>query len=181
MSFASENYITETDIVQERVQPKRSGNEELSGYRATLIGVAYRITGDRGLAEDIVQDIFLAVIESPDRYAGASGLKTYLYRMAINRCIDMRRRQRRFSRILEVFNRERHAYPQDTYEIKDLVRRLLLGIDPQFSIPFVLAEVDGMPYEEIAEIRNLPLNTVRTRIFRCREKLRKKLEKMGYP
>ncbi len=171
-----------TTIVKEPERRSlRYGHEELTGYRDALIGVAYRITGDRNLSQDIVQDIFLTMLESPGKYSGASGLKTYLYRITINRCIDIGRRQSRFGRILEVLNREQYAYPQDTYELKDLVRRLLINIDPQFRIPFILAEVEGMSYEEIAEIRNIPLNTVRSRIFRCREKLRRKLVKMGYP
>jgi RNA polymerase sigma-70 factor (ECF subfamily) len=149
-------------------------------HRENLVGVAYRMMGDRDLAQDIVQDVFLSIIESPAGFRGASSLKTYLYRIVINRCIDCKRRQNRFGRISEILIREHRTYPQDTYEIKDSVRKLLAGVPPEFRIPFILSEVDGMSYEEIAEVQNVPLNTIRTRIFRCREKMRKKLSTMGW-
>lgn len=163
--------------------PDRGIRDEMSLHRETLIGVAYRILGEREQAEDAVQDVYLSMLQNPDRFAGASGLKTYLYRMVINRSIDLRRRRGRFGGILEKVMGDSlfTTRPHDVYEVKEIVRRLVHSLDPQFAVPFILAEVEGMSYEEIAEIRGMPLNTVRTRIYRCREKLRKKLSEMGYP
>lgn len=158
-----------------------SMHQSISIYRQVLLNVAFRILSDSELAEDVVHDVFLTYLQAPDNFNGASTLKTYLYRMVINRCIDVRRRRSRFSRLLENFNWENHGYPQNTYEAKDLTRRVLSDINDQFRIPLILTEVDGMSYEEIASTLNLTVNTVRTRIFRCRQKLRKKLKSLGYP
>jgi RNA polymerase sigma-70 factor, ECF subfamily len=182
----SVNSVTQEDVDMSPVaamphqEVMQQQQRELMQHRESLVGVAYRMMGDRDLAQDIVQDVFLSVIESPTDFRGASSLKTYLYRIVINRCIDCKRRQKRFGKIAEILNREQHVYPRDTYEIKDTVRKLLAGIPPEFRIPFILSEVDGMSYEEIADVQNVPLNTIRTRIFRCREKLQKKLSTMGW-
>jgi RNA polymerase sigma-70 factor, ECF subfamily len=155
--------------------------DELYRNRGVLIGLAWRIIGDRELAEDIVQDVFLGHLEAKGSFHGASSRTTYLYRAVINRCIDTGRRRKRFSLIIDRLSQERPSPPADVSGLKDAVRRLLMNIRPEFRVPFVLAGVDGMSYAEIADILHLPMNTVRTRIHRCREVLRKKLEKMGYP
>jgi RNA polymerase sigma-70 factor (ECF subfamily) len=67
----------------------------------------------------------------------------------------------------------------DEIDRKELVRKLLCKVPDEFRIPLVLAEVDGMSYAEIAETLHISLNTVRTRIFRAREKFRKELKRMG--
>ncbi len=171
---------TEGVRVSENGLMKRRTTELLAEHRESLRRIAYRMIGDKDLAEDVVQDVYVAVWESGLGYNGASSLKTFLYRVVINKCIDVKRRRSRFSRILEILSRERHGYPQDTYEVKDLARRILSSIGPEYRTPLILAEVDGMSYGEIAEMLHLTPGTVRSRIFRCREKLRKQLESMGY-
>jgi len=146
-----------------------------------LINVAYRITNDSETAKDIVQDACLSVMESTDQFRGSASPKTYLYRIVINRSIDHVRKKKRSRNLLEIMFRERVELPSngDRYEIKELTKRLFAAIPPAFRVPLILAEVEGMTYEEIADMLKLSLNTVRTRIFRCREKLRQGLEKMG--
>ena len=68
----------------------------------------------------------------------------------------------------------------DDSDKTELVRMVLGKIPATFRIPLLLADVDGMSYEEIAATLEISLNTVRTRIFRCREKLRKSFKKAGY-
>jgi RNA polymerase sigma-70 factor (ECF subfamily) len=155
--------------------------DELKKCHGELIRVAWRIVGERELAEDVVQEVFLAHLSGEHEFRGTSELKTYLYRIVINRCIDTQRRRNRYRTALETISREHAGYPRDQLEIKDLVRRLLAGIKPAFRVPFVLAGADGLTYEEIAEVLQLPVNTIRTRIYRCRELLKRKLVKMGYP
>lgn len=151
--------------------------------RQSLFNAAYRITADKEQANDIVQDVYTDHLMSPDKFSGTSSLKTYLYRIVINRCIDLKRRQNRFRKISDFLTGEprTHRRPDDVYAIKDLVRRVLADIDEKYRVPFVLAESDDMPYEEIASVLLININTVRSRIYRCRNLLRKKLQTLGYP
>jgi RNA polymerase sigma-70 factor (ECF subfamily) len=156
-------------------------NSSFTEYRHLLINVAYRITNDSETAKDIVQDACLSVMEASDQFRGSASHKTYLYRIVINQSIDHVRRNKRSRNFLEIMFRERIELSSgsDRYEIKELTRRLFAAIPTAFRVPLILAEVEGMTYEEIADIMKLSINTVRTRIFRCREKLRKELEKLG--
>ena len=180
-----------------RIRKKRSLSGKLyyfkqpdkrTGFRryrvsAVLISVAYRITNDKDSAKYIVQDAYLKVLESNNEFKGASSLKTYLYRIVINKCIDAKRRRARWSSLVDLFTKENIQSSQDAFEKaedKALIRKLLNAVPQKFRVPLILAEVEGMSYAEIADILKLSLNTIRTRIFRCRRKLRKDLEKAGY-
>jgi RNA polymerase sigma-70 factor, ECF subfamily len=143
--------------------------------------VAYRITGDRELSRDVIQDAYVSVLTGRTNFEGRSSLKTYLYRMVINGCIDAQKRQNRWTAIREKLGLIGRAQPQNAYEIKELTRKIFAGISSEYRIPLALAEVDGMSYREIADILQVSLDAVRTRIFRCREKLKKELLRVGYP
>ena len=160
---------------------KCAAGNAIEDLRDTLAGVAWRIIGDREQARDAVQDVFVAYLTAPEKFSGTSTLKTYLYRMVINRCIDLQRRSRRFRAITDLLSCEHFVAAEDRFMVKDQIRHLLSSIKPLYRVPFVLAEGDGMPYEEIALVLDIPVNTVRSRIFRCREQLRRKILSAGYP
>jgi RNA polymerase sigma-70 factor, ECF subfamily len=144
--------------------------------------VAYRIINDAEHAQDIVQETYLTVLQKGLNFLGQSSLKTYLFRIVINKSIDCKRRQGRLHAVLETFSREflpDIGVPADDNDNKELVRSLLRGVPDMFRVPMVLADVDGMSYGEIADILEVPLNTVRSRIARGRKKLRKQFEKTG--
>ena len=156
----------------------------IAAYRQALVGVAYRILNDPEAARDIVQDTYVTVLEHEGAFSGRSSLKTYLYRIVINKSIDARRRTARRWEVVGALARERtgaEPSPEHDADNRDFVRKLLAEVPDKYRIPLVLAEVDGMSYEEIAETLRISANTVRTRVFRCREKLRKVLDKNGWP
>lgn len=155
----------------------------LNDIRVSLLSAAFRITANKESANDIVQDVYTEHLAAPEKFSGTSSLKTYLYRIVVNRCIDLKRRENRFRKISDYLLREPRMQRgiDDVYAVKDLVRRVLADIDVKFRVPFVLAESDEMTYEEISGILRININTVRSRIYRCRKELRKKLIKLGYP
>jgi RNA polymerase sigma-70 factor (ECF subfamily) len=152
----------------------------ISKYQHSLVQVAFRITIDYEAAKDIVQDACLSIMENVNQFKGNSTFKTYLYRIVINRSIDFLRKAKRSRNLLEIISREHDSnYLQyDHVEYRDISRRLFAAIPYSFRIPLILAEVEDMKYEEIAEVLKISINTVRTRIFRCREKLRKEFSKL---
>jgi RNA polymerase sigma factor (sigma-70 family) len=153
----------------------------LINYHGSLISIAYRITGDMESAKDVVQDTYVAALEPGNGFCGFSSLKTYLYRITINKSIDVKRQWKRRLSLLSGYLAEPSGTEPalvDEIDRKEVVRRILQKVPDEFRIPLTLAEADGMSYAEIAETLHISLNTVRTRIFRAREKLRKELKRM---
>jgi len=150
-------------------------------YRDSLVNVSSRITNDRAGSEDIVQDVCLSLVSTADQFRGQSSPKTYLYRIVVNRSIDFVRKAKRTKVVFDTILNEHDNQESrpDYYEIKDLTRKLLSTIPNEFKVPLTLAEIEGMSYEEISGILNISLNTVRSRIFRCRERLKKEFKKLG--
>ncbi len=129
-----------------------------------------------------MQDAYVSVLNNPGGYAGTASVKTYLYRIVINKSIDIKRRLNRFWRLQKDFAEEiRENARQDTKEFEhtELVRAALKALRDKERIPLELVEMEGLSYHEIAEILNLSLDVVRIRIFRAREKLRTLLVKTG--
>lgn len=148
-------------------------------YRDSLVSVAAGMINDREQAKDIVQEVCLWVLENPDQFKGASSPKTYLYRIIINRCIDHIRKGKRTTALFDILQREKSKEPRPDYiEVKDLMNRLFVNVPAEFKAPLLLAEIDGMSYADIANTLNISLNTVKTRIYRCRERLQKELSKL---
>jgi RNA polymerase sigma factor (sigma-70 family) len=156
---------------------------DIGNYHDALIGVAYRITSDMESAKDIVQDTYMSVLKTESAFKGFSSFKTYLYRIVINKSIDAKRHNRRWFGLFDALNDEtadKSLNVDEKIDRKNIVRSLMKKIPDQFRVPFILAEVDGLSYEEIAETLQISVNTVRTRIFRCREKMRKELCRTGF-
>jgi RNA polymerase sigma-70 factor (ECF subfamily) len=148
--------------------------------RAQLINTAYHIIYDKETAEDIIQDIFLSLYSSGEQFKGLSSPKTYAYRIVINRCIDHLRKVKRSHSLLKnlLITEQMKPAPHDPFETKELAAKIFMKIQDKFRIPLILAEIKEMSYDEIAEVLSLPVNTIKTRIFRCREKLRIAYEKL---
>lgn len=146
-----------------------------------LVNVALRITKDKMAAEDVVQDVFLSLVKTSVQFQGAASPRTYLYRIVINRSIDYARRIKRTDSLFDHLSHEQENSNErtDYIEVKELAARLLSAIPDEFRMPLMLAEIDQMSYEEIGDVLNISLNTVRTRIFRARERLRREYQKLG--
>ena len=152
-------------------------------FHNTLIGVARRIVGDGESAQDIVQDTYVTVLRDENAFRGFSSVKTYLYRIVINKSIDEIRKRKRRMHITDSLTREPSARQpglDDSIDRKLIVDRILSKLPANLRIPLVLVDIDGMSYEEIAETLHLSIPCVRIRIFRAREKMRKELSALGW-
>jgi RNA polymerase sigma-70 factor, ECF subfamily len=170
----------EKECASEACTPLESVRNSMIENRAQLINVALRITYDREAAEDIIQDVFLSLCTSGEQFRGLSSPKTYAYRIVVNRSIDYIRKIKRSRSLLESVFISNHNKPVsgDSFETKELVAKIFNKIPDQFKVPLILAEIKEMSYDEIADTLSLPVNTIKTRIFRGREKLRRAYEKL---
>ncbi|MBN1976599.1 MAG: sigma-70 family RNA polymerase sigma factor [Anaerolineae bacterium] len=159
-------------------------NDLVLTYQQQVYNLAYRILGDPASAADATQDAFISAYQSLSRFRGGS-FKSYLLRIVSNRCYDeLRRRKRRPAISFEDVEIDEDANPmlvnggegpEAHAERKEMARVLQAGIETLPSdqrVTLVLSDVQGMSYEEIAEVTEVALGTVKSRLARARSKLR---------
>jgi RNA polymerase sigma-70 factor (ECF subfamily) len=153
-----------------------------------VYNLAWRLCGDQEEAADLTQEAFLKIHRHLGGFRGRSTLKTWIYRVTINSCRSRYRRQRAWrSRLVpdrvETLEKvpdgrrdpEERAIAQRTSE---LVGRALETLPPVYREAVYLRDIEGLTYEEIAQVLNLRLGTVRSRLARGRERLRGLLEEI---
>ncbi len=167
--------------------------EEIARDQAPrLFRLAYRLTGRREDAEDLVQETLVRALPKLREFEGRAQLSTYLIRALANLWKN-RLRSRSRSRIVEWFRaagrdnepREVALDPADgapsafeqlaAAERAEQVRSAVLELEPSRRLTLLLREVEEMSYEEIAEMTRVPVGTVRSRLARARDDLRRRL------
>jgi RNA polymerase sigma-70 factor (ECF subfamily) len=145
--------------------------------------LAYRLTGNPHDAEDLTQEVFVRVFRSLDSYTPGT-FEGWLHRITTNLFLDQARRKQRIRfDALSDERADRLSSNQPTPDIAftdqrfdDDVERALQALPPDFRAAVVLCDVEGLTYEEIAEILGAKLGTVRSRIHRGRAMLREALK-----
>lgn len=153
-------------------------------------GLAYRLTGNASEAEDLVQESFIRAYRFFHRYDEALPFTSWLYRIMANAHIDVVRRKGRLrTTSLEGAGSDgtgtwdlpdKDASPDRSMlesALEEPVQRALMAMTPEFRTAVLLADVEGLAYEEVAEIMRTSVGTVRSRIHRGRKQLRSYLLK----
>ncbi|MCC6341185.1 MAG: sigma-70 family RNA polymerase sigma factor [Bryobacterales bacterium] len=163
----------------------------VSRYQQPVYNLVYRLMDDPGDASDVVQEVFLKVFRNVGSFRGNSSLKTWIYRIAVNEAHNHRRwfaRHRRREvgleceeegvRSLQDVLCDPGRSPYDLAagrETRLMVEDALTGVNPVFRAAVILRDIEDMSYEEVAEILQVSIGTVKSRILRGREALRKTL------
>jgi RNA polymerase sigma-70 factor (ECF subfamily) len=161
----------------------------VSRYQDRLFNTLLRVVGSHEDAADAVQDAFVQAYTKLESFRGASQFYTWLYRIAMNVALSRQRRRRRrptasLDHAKESVGEEPLAAalsPEETVLSQERVQHVqaaLADLGDEHRQILVLREIDGCAYEEIAEILELPVGTVRSRIFRARVQLKEKLSAM---
>lgn len=144
--------------------------------------LAYRLTGNKADAEDLTQEVFVRVFRSLDSYTPGT-FEGWLHRITTNLFLDGARRKQRIR--FDALSDERAArlasssappdaaYADRTFD--DDVEQALASLPPDFRAAVVLCDVEGLTYEEIADVLGAKMGTVRSRIHRGRAMLRRAL------
>jgi RNA polymerase sigma-70 factor, ECF subfamily len=149
----------------------RDAFEELfARYREPLFGFFRRRLETKERADDLTQETFLAVIRATSRYQPRALVRTYLYGIALNLLAAERRRGQRSDPT------PRTNAVDDGLDNSLWVRRALEKLHPQEREILMLREYEQLSYSEVAELLRIPVNTVRSRLFRARMALRNHLE-----
>lgn len=129
--------------------------------------------------DDIAQDVFITVFKNLKHFRFESQFTTWLYRITVNKCKDYLRKKavrRIFSPIKDEEEDIASFRINEDPDIKEIVRNAIAQLPDKLRIPLVLRDMEGFSYQEIAETLNCEIGTVKSRIFRAREALRKILE-----
>lgn len=163
----------------------------IARYERPIVNFIYRMIGDYEQALDLAQEVFFKAYRSLERFDPTFRFSTWLYRIASNRSIDHLRKQ---APVLLSLNDPKDGEPgsegaiqlksatrgpEDLLASRELGEQISGAIDA-LPAPYreliLLRHLQGMSYEEIARLKRLPLGTVKNRLFRAREILRRKLE-----
>lgn len=173
----------------------RAGDEAayetlLDRFQQPVYSLVQRLIEDQSEASDVTQEVFLKVFRNITRFRGQSSLKTWIYRIAVNEAHNRRRwfgRHRKPEVGLEteqngkvwlnhLSDAARSPYDLVLNEQRRLaIERALESLNPVFRAAVVLRDQEELSYEEIADVLEVSLGTVKSRILRGREALRKAL------
>jgi RNA polymerase sigma-70 factor (ECF subfamily) len=160
-------------------------------YAPQLYSAALRMTRNPADAEDVVQETYLKAYRAYDTFEAGTNLKAWLYRILTNTYINKYRKQQRrpsevelgelqdlylYKRLGEQSGATQSAEQDVLDEFVDSdVKQALESLPEHFRMPVLLADVEGFSYKEIAEILDIPIGTVMSRLHRGRKALQKKL------
>ena len=185
--------LTDTELVE---RCRRKDSEAFSilvdRHKRMVFSCAYRMVGDEQEAEDIAQDVFMRVYQALPNFRGDSKFSTWLYKIVSNVCLNRLRKVNPETVSIEANDEEQKFSPlrladsDDTPEanfewkrFRERIRNMVSALPPQYSEVVTLRHMKGMAYDEIASTLNLPLGTVKTHLFRAKERLREILEQDG--
>ena len=187
--------MTQDDSDQQLVQRVQAGDKSafdllVRKYQHRVLKLVSRFVSDAAEAEDVAQEAFLKAYRALASFRGDSAFYTWLYRIAINTAknalVSNRRRPVDFDLDLQDPEQyDRHARLKEgdtpegvllTEEIRSVVEKAMEQLPEDLRTAIVLRELEGLSYEEIAEAMDCPVGTVRSRIFRAREAIDKKLK-----
>jgi RNA polymerase sigma-70 factor (ECF subfamily) len=172
-------------LVEAAVSGSREAFDELvRRHQAAIVTLVRALTGGRGDAEDLAQEVFVRAWRSLRGFRGDSAFRTWLHRVAIN---VVRTNQTRRARLLRIFvpfggMREEETPPPEAVDSEEpvdatlarrqIVERALATLPDDLRLAVTLRDLQGLDYKEIAATLGVPIGTVESRIFRARQRLK---------
>ncbi len=163
----------------------------ITRYRSVVYSVSYRYAGNPDDASDMAQEVFLKMFRTINSFKFRSRFSTWIYRVATNTCLDLLKKQR------SVFSETAYSYDggfedsdgnqnfaevEDTRfmpdkkaeqaETKDVINRAIGRLPDDYRTAVILRDIRGLSYDEIADITDCSVGTVKSRISRARKNLR---------
>jgi RNA polymerase sigma-70 factor (ECF subfamily) len=164
---------------------KLAFGEIVNRYRKMVARTVKGMLGDSVYSEDIGQEVFINLYNSLSSFRGEAKLSTYIQRIAVNLTLnEIKRRKRFFSMFSHKENEEMIEYEiadpenEEKREAREIVNKALMSLDPRFRIIVAMRLLQGYSTKETAEILDLPLGTVLSRLSRAQEQLKEKLKKL---
>ena len=153
--------------------------EIMRSHEDRVFSVCLRIMGSRDQALDATQETFLTTFRKAGQFKGNSALGTWIYRIAVNTCYDQLRKQRRRKTdpLPDHLDPADHSAEDavDAAGLRPEIQEALAAIPDDFRTAVILSDIEGMALPEVAEILEIPVGTVKSRVFRGRRLLAREL------
>lgn len=172
------------------IQACQRGDEEafrvlFETHKDRVYSIALRYAGDAAAAMDIAQETFLKLLSNIGQFRGEANFESWLYRLVVNACLDYHRRKRRFlpmldnamEEVLDVFRAPDEGALQDLLreEQEERVQQVVAQLPEEQKMVVVLRYVEGLSYEEIADLLGCRRGTVASRLNRAHKALERRL------
>lgn len=183
--------LSDEELVRAYLDGDAFAFEELARrYESTIMNMAYRLLGNRADAADVTQEVFVLLLRKLGSFRGEAKFSTWLYRVSLNACHDHARRLRRHISLSEspgedlpemeerladdgIESPERST---ERSEVRKAVREAVSRLPYKFREVIFLHDLSGYNYKEVAEILDINLGTVKSRLNRARTRLAGELE-----
>lgn len=189
--------IQETDriLINDALEgDQRAYDVLIKKYRSSVYNLVYRMIENRQEAEDIVQETFIKAFNALKTFNEEFAFSTWLFKIATNNCIDTLRKRKLQTYSLDTpvqtkdgevsrdFADERYSPEQSTIssESTSIILDSVESLPKKYQLVINMRHKEDRSYEEISELLEIPIGTVKARIFRAREILKRKLKERGY-
>jgi RNA polymerase sigma-70 factor, ECF subfamily len=175
--------MTALDDETRWIEQSRQGDHEafamlIKGYQRMIHSLAYRMTGSLADAEDLAQEAFIQAYQQLDRFRGDARFSSWLYRIAVNRCLNWKKREARRERLHTAWSSSRESFAATTEPDprSQRVSQALLRLPAKQRAAIVLTVYDGMNHAEAARVLGCSETTISWRIFAARKQLKRWLK-----
>lgn len=175
-------------IVKAQAGDRKALAELVKKYEQTIYNFSFKICRDKQYAEQIMQETFYSMVKSLHQFDHNSKLSTWLYRIVANHCLMMARKRK--NRPFASFDDEEENLFEEKYaadwssipykdaeneELKTILDNAIQNLSPDYRIVFLLRDVEGLSTEETAQVTELSVPAVKSRLHRARAFLRKEI------
>ncbi|AKF93387.1 sigma-70 family RNA polymerase sigma factor [Brevibacillus laterosporus] len=171
-------------IIEQVLQGNKEAYAELiDRYQTKVFFILKKMLGHSQNQQDIIQEIFIKAYYHLSEYRSNYDFSAWLYRIAVNHCLDELRKQKRTPSVVqtEIMLVDRHT-PEDEYLEKEqrlFVRQRMLTLEEKYRKVLDMRYFQYLSYEEISKKLSVPISTIRMRLSRGKMKLRESIEKIG--
>lgn len=163
---------------------KQAYAQIINKYKNPLYGTILRMTRNPHDAQDLVQEAFIKVYQQLEKYNGTGSFSSWLYRVAINHCMDEFRKKRYQMKQSEIDEETvvDQNYPEVVFLKKERSRqleRLIATLPEDERLIILLRYINELSYDEISEMVDIPLSTVRNKLHRAKKKMRHTVKREG--
>ncbi len=167
-------------VIRQFIEGDKSAFQVLvKRHKEKVRNIIYITMNNSALVDDIAQEVFITVYKNLKHFRFESQFTTWLYRITVNRCKDYLRRmnvRKIFSPIDEGYEVSEYSTPVENNDISKIVMDAIAKLPVKLRMPLILKDIEGFSYQEISESLKCEMGTVKSRIFRGREKLKEILQ-----
>ena len=183
--------VSENDLIaQTRQGDSRAFEQLIYSYQDKVFNLAHRILRNQEDAEEVLQDVFLTIHSKLDHFEGRSAFSSWIYRVTANSALmKIRRRKRHQSTPLDNLgdfaqgNSSQHYdssttdYLSSRHELRAMLQNAIDNLPVDYRAIFILRDVDGLSTQQVSEVLDLTIPTIKSRLHRARLILRKRLQR----